>query len=199
MTIPASLEQLIGPPAATPTTPDWDEIYSEYGLVFPPDYQAFVERYPLVEFYEFLAVYHPTSPIWNLFSVMGPQLEDAREYLRRTREPAGGFDPQTGLAIPAGPPVDYRFYPEPGGLVPWGVTVNEGKCLWLTHEDPEQWTVVIANDYRGWWHYRGPLTHFLRDILTARFVCPIFGDHFPDEWAEEGEIRQVTDKIPPEM
>src|ERR1700754_3727709 len=133
MAFPASLERLIGPPVATPRAVDWARVADEYGLVFPADYRAFVECYPPIEFYEFLFLYHPTALDWNLFDVLEPQLEQATEFLRRTRRSAGGYDPRTGNTIPPGPAVDYPLYPHPGGLLPWGVTVNNQKCLWLTH------------------------------------------------------------------
>jgi hypothetical protein len=183
---PALLERIIGPPAAAPIQPDWDAIASEYGIIFPVDYKALAERYTALEVYEFFFIYHPTSQSSNLLSFLDPQVEAINTYLERTRKFAGSYDPQTATITPADPAkeVEYIVHPEPGGLLPWGVTVNAQKCLWLTHEDPEQWTVVIGDDVWGWWHYKGAMTNFLADVISERVVCPVMTETFPEEWLD---------------
>lgn len=191
--IPASLEQLIGPPEASPIPVDWGELRDTLGLRFPSDYREFVERYPPVQFYEFFAVYHPTSPHWNLLRAARSQLDEIRQWQESPCKFKGGYDPHTGTEIRGGGTVDYPVHPDPGGLFPWGINVNAQKCLWLTDENPEKWTVVIADRDLGWWHYNGPVIRFLDEILAGRFVCPVIGDHFPGEWIDEFEVTQSTD------
>ncbi|WP_146778976.1 hypothetical protein [Actinomadura craniellae] len=180
----ASLERIIGPPTVTPVQPDWNTIATEHGIVFPSDYKALTERYTALDIHEFLFIYHPASASGNLLSGRRPQAEDVNSYLERTQKFAGGYDPETATVIPADPTirVDYTIYPEPGGLLSWGVTVNAQKCLWLTHENPEMWTVVIGDNVWGWWHYQGSMTRFLVDVLGEKFTCPLL-DPFPAEWS----------------
>ncbi|MFI0354224.1 hypothetical protein [Actinomadura sp. 9N407] len=185
--IPALLEQIIGPPVVTPLAPDWEAVAAQYGLVFPADYRALTERYSALDICQYFSVYHPTSRSGNLFSVLEAQIQAVKVYLQRTQTFAGGWDPKNATVIPSGEEVevDYDFFPEPGGLLPWGVGENGAKCLWLTHEHPEKWTVVIGDDYFGWWHYKGSMTSFLVDVISQRIVCPVIDDTFPEDWLDE--------------
>ncbi|MGI5170048.1 hypothetical protein ACQEU3_37420 [Spirillospora sp. CA-253888] len=189
--IPVLLERIIGQPIQEPVPPDWRAIADQTGLDFPSDYRSLAERYTALAIFEFFIIYHPTSRQANLLAVMEPQLEMARVYLRWTDEFAGGYDPETGENIPPGGTVDYNFYPETGGLLPWGVTANGQKCLWLTHENPEKWTVIIADDVVGWWHYKGSMTAFLADLISEKFTCPAIGEDFIEEWFEEDDVKQI--------
>jgi hypothetical protein len=81
----------------------------------------------------------------------------------------------SGNEVEAAP---YSYYPEPGGLFPWGATQNGDTLLWLTEADPEKWTIVVT-DGGSWWHFDGGLTEFLVGILGGRVNCPILPEFTP--------------------
>src|SRR5262249_44977111 len=79
------------------------------------------------------------------------------------------------------PDMPYPIFPEPGGVIPWGVTDNGDVCYWKTGlADPNTWTVVV-NESRGpdWEHFKGTMTEFLSAVVSRIHVCSIFPDDFP--------------------
>jgi hypothetical protein len=86
----------------------------------------------------------------------------------------------------------YPYYPEPGGLLPWGVDENGNDYFWLTKGEPSQW-VVVQDEYRG----NGievhdcSMTEFLVGILERR-IEPLASD-YPNEDVytfEPADLRQ---------
>jgi hypothetical protein len=80
--------------------------------------------------------------------------------------------------------IPYPSYPEPGGLLPWGVTANGDWGYWITEPsgDPDAWPIAISVD-RGpeWFRHPGPLTRFLVEVLEGSVRVPFFPDDFPSD------------------
>jgi hypothetical protein len=71
-------------------------------------------------------------------------------------------------------------FPEPGGLLPWGYTIDGFALCWLTNGTPDKWTVVA--DSRGCFaEYPGPMSAFLHDVLTERISWGIFASGVNEE------------------
>ncbi|TMR93295.1 hypothetical protein [Nonomuraea basaltis] len=187
MTTLARLEQVIGPPQGRPAPVDWEALHRRYGLRFPSDYQTLAARYPDLVVAEFLSVFHPASHerAWS-----DRMLDIPRSWSPRW------LDSYTPYEDPI--PVDwngpFRVHPEPGGVFPWGITVNGDFCLWLTDPDPVLWTVLIAERHQVW-HYKGTLTGFLCQVLTREISCPVFPADFPlgDDWQTEQDFSAQGD------
>jgi hypothetical protein len=159
------LSRLLPPPARAPGPPvDWAAVAAEVGVALPGDYRAFIEAYGTGCVDGFLWVLHPTTGNQHLH--LARQVQRQLWALRYLRD--------RGEAVP------YPLFPEPGGVLPWGVTDNGDVCYWRTGGAPDGWTVVV-NESRGpdWDAYPGPLTAFLAAVLSRRHVCPVFPTDFP--------------------
>ncbi|MEU1881173.1 SMI1/KNR4 family protein [Streptosporangium sp. NPDC020072] len=126
----SALDRLIAlvPPPAEPVfgTGSWEELTADTGVRFPADYMAFIERYGRCEFARWMAIYDPREPSkegeWDL-ALWGEEYRDLRD----------------------DSPEDYplAMWPEPGGFVAWGSTIDGETFGWLTVGEPEEWPVLV--------------------------------------------------------
>jgi hypothetical protein len=139
---------------------DWERAEGELGLALPPDYQALAENHPVLRLADFLTVFHPTGRT-EFDTLLGYGLE----LTRAVRDVAADFPEM----------YPYAVYPDPGGLLCWGVTDNGDQCYWLTVGDPGSWPVVIGDDDHSW-RFDGTVTGFLLGLLEGTVRCPLFPD-----------------------
>lgn len=166
---------------------DWEGVQRKLGLEFPAPYRELMDAYPSLWVDEYLLLLHPLRPaVRGLVEEWGFYLERQARFGMpyRVKE----FDPATGETRST--ERRYAYYPEPGGLFPWGETENLTLC-WLTDPDPDQWTVVVC-DQVAHWRYLGGVTDFLADVLSRRLKCPLFAEDWPDPDAEY-EITQFPE------
>ncbi|MFB9835325.1 hypothetical protein [Actinoallomurus acaciae] len=177
MAVLADLEVIVGPPAAVPPPVDWPTLERISGLVFPQDYKELAARYGMLEVDAFLAVNHLGMPAE--VSAMLRQCQETLEGLRILVEDLGFIyvEDDFGREVEAEP---YPFYPDPGGLFPWGATQNGDTLLWLTDLDPNRWTIVVT-DGGTWWHFDGGIVDFLVGILSGTLQCPVLPAFSPSE------------------
>jgi hypothetical protein len=159
------------PPPRYPIEPgspaSWVAAEIELKTILPSDYKAFIDAYGTGSIDEFVTVLnaHSTTSHFRLRDYGQTMLDVTRE-LR-----SGGT-----VNVP------FPIYPEPGGLLPWGVTANGDWGYWITGQpdQSDQWEVVISVD-RGpdWFRHRGPLTRFLVEILDRTTIVPFFPNDFP--------------------
>jgi hypothetical protein len=175
----ADLEALIGPPRKRPPVVDWNTLESGLGLRFPRDHKDLCSRYLSLQFDSFLLWVN--SGIWHPeVSVRGAK--DELEFLRQRKM----HFPEIMLLDDRGRRSEspaFPIYPEPGGLLMWGNTINADHCMWLTDPDPEKWTIVIENS--DFWHFQGGLLEFLVGILDGSVRCPLLPDGFPSSLTVE--------------
>ncbi|TDB90078.1 hypothetical protein [Actinomadura sp. 7K534] len=154
---------------------DWGQLESELGTALPADYKLLADTYPSLKFDDFLGWFSPASP--SDPAIVAQEMMDVLQPLRTRLEGQEDID----VVFSAGnrstlPP--YPVYPQPQGVLQWGMTENGDRCLWLTRGDPDEWTVVVE---RGmWWHFQGGMAEFLVEIMTRRVRCPLFPEDFPD-------------------
>ncbi len=154
------LIRAIPPPAlaAEAYNGPWEPIEAEIGIALPQDYKDFVRLYGSGYFMQFLGIYVPRSKNPNV------RLE------RQVRQICDIFQQIGELAYP--------LWPNPGGLLPFGVTDNGDFLFWLTRGLPESWQVVVWD--RGMQEFEAlgcDLTDFLAGLST--------GEILPREFPEE--------------
>ncbi|MDX3661448.1 SMI1/KNR4 family protein [Streptomyces sp. ID05-26A] len=133
---------------------DWESVEREFGLRFPADYRALLDRFPGGVF-RGGCVYVP-SPVAN-----AGQLEFFRRNLAEMVEIYG--DEGNGYLDR----VPHRMFPEPGGLFLWGQNDSGGSFWWVTDsDDPDQWRVAY-NDRDDWHDHPGPMSRVVHELLVS--------------------------------
>jgi hypothetical protein len=153
-------------PPATPVDAagDWSRVRHSLSNL-PKDYRNLVGQYGAGCFGGFIWVYNPFTANKSLNLLL--QVEVIREVHR-------------SLQIEFGEERSYAYFPEPSGLLPFGVTDNGDYLYWLTVGEPDDWKVVVGAA-------RAPLYEsfnlgacsFLAAVLTRRVRCGIFPKSFP--------------------
>ncbi|MFI0406850.1 hypothetical protein [Actinomadura sp. 3N508] len=179
----ADLRALIGPPELRPPSVLWESLEAELGLALPADYKMLAETYPSLKFDDFLGWFHPGIPADPATTAQG--MKDVLEPLRVRLEGEEWIDfiDENGGRAKRSP---FPVYPEPRGVLQWGMTDNGDRCLWLTSGAPDEWTIVIERS--RWWHFQGGLIDFLVGVLTQQVQCPLFPTDFPESMDVEQSL-----------
>ncbi len=153
------------PPPSVPIAAagDWSDVAKALGTPLPDDYMAFIARYGTGRISGFLWVLNPFEENVHLsFLAQYPRIVAADREIREefTEE----------LPEP--------LYPEPGGLLPWGLTDNGDRLYWQTTGHADSWTIV-ARESRGPESASYPLsmTGLLFAWLSAEIEVPVFPEH----------------------
>jgi hypothetical protein len=161
----SGLIRLLARPTA-PTSPtndfDWSYVEARLGVRLPTDYKQFLGVFGSGEVNGFLLV---ASPVFGDRLIRLEDLVRSRLEIRRALRAAGWDIPPHPLS------------PEPGGLLPWGITRNGDTCFWQTTpaEQQDEWTVtVVESKSQEWIDFDGSLTAFLAAVLTRGLVVPFF-------------------------
>jgi len=146
----------------------WVEVQRALEVALPSDYKQYIRTYGTGQVGGFLWPHNPftESPYLNLIT-QTPKILGA---LRTIKGVWGDLMPS------------YPFFPEPGGLLPWGHTDNGDVLYWQTAGNADQWTIVV-NEARGpkFEHFQQTMMSFLAKILSQQVVSEIFPDDFPDK------------------
>ncbi|MGW6449921.1 hypothetical protein [Lentzea sp. NPDC055074] len=145
---------VLGEVPGGPASIDWRAVEAELGTALPTDYRVYADNYPALCVEGFLHVSHPVGE-WALREAA----EAALVPLRGHREEFPEFVP-------------YALFPEPGGLLPWGITDNGDDLFWSTEGDPDDWRVVVS-DHAEWWTHDGGVLSFLSGLLRREIECPL--------------------------
>lgn len=138
--------ELVAPPpeGVTPLAAEgWDRFIAENGFVPPADYRAMVDRYGVGGFgyYEstgaWLTMLHPVGP--------GTTFVEQSAWQRSVNT---GFQRQFPDQEP-----DWPMWPEAGGFLPWGNTIDGDQIGWLTDGEPDAWQTGM---YGKGEHFRFP-------------------------------------------
>jgi hypothetical protein len=117
------LRELLGEPTWRVPAVDWEGVRARLGFQLPADYREFVDTYGPGMFLD-IRIAGPGAPgDMDLFALLDRK-----------------YDEVTRVARSLTPP----FYPEPGGTVCWGETVDGWSCAWApATADPDEWTVTV--------------------------------------------------------
>ncbi|OXM44817.1 SMI1/KNR4 family protein [Amycolatopsis alba] len=151
---------------ARPKKP-WSDVERELGTRLPSDYKALLTRLPGGVFRN-INIHSPAASeqAWNDFKnnldqelqILG---DEDLEYLAK---------------------VNYRVFPEPGGLLPWGSDGQGGTFCWITEPaDPDTWRITYYSQGSDEWReHPGPVTRLLYEILTNTGEDNILGWDFTE-------------------
>lgn len=142
---------------------NWDDIEDSLGLTLPHDYKKIAETFPQGLFGGVVKVIRPgdAGGVENDFpGYYGYRLDDMRNW----REDESGRFP-----LP--------IFPEPGGLLPWGVSPRAGLFFWVTDgPDPTLWPVVAAEpEFERWVPFDGGVCDFLVAVVSGSFESRLIG------------------------
>lgn len=88
-----------------------------------------------------------------------------------------------------------RFFPQPGGMVPWGRTDRDGVLMWdTTDPDTANWTTVLTeSDFQVWVELPFSASDFIAHAILGRPEgVPVFETH---EQYESGTFWNVYEEI----
>lgn len=136
---------------------DWASIENSLGLTLPGDYKRLVEVFPDGRFQGFLRLIRPGDHKEDETQFLGyyrHRLDDMRRW--REGEPTR---------------FPWPLYPEPGGLLPWGVSIRGDIFFLITDDaDPDSWSVVFAaNDFSRWKQASYSVCGLLIELVTGQF------------------------------
>jgi hypothetical protein len=107
------------------TRGDWELAETKLGTPLPADYKWFIETYGTGEICKgFTAVLNPFAARkrYNLLAVSERHLRGCRRMQEHLPNPV---------------------YPEPGGILPWGINQTSICLYWLTRGKPENWGIEV--------------------------------------------------------
>jgi hypothetical protein len=186
------LARMVSLPSTTRTQEDWEAVERSLGLALPGDYKNLIEVVGPGAFDGYLLLPSPffvskTDNQFDFFQYVD-YAEDAMDApLERGELP-------------------YPLYPDPGGMLVWGGTIDGDLLFWnTTRPDPDTWTVVACDRWPEYWmEFRGSVTGFLVAYLSGTlrpsFLAVDMGEHpttFEAYPVSEQEHRpgQVLDRL----
>lgn len=162
----AKLEVILPPPVAPIEVPggaDWDAVEANLTKL-PGDYRAFIQRYGTGCVDSFMWIFNPGSSNPNLN--LQDQVRRQSEVLREINE--GDME----AIIP--------IYPDPKGVLPFGITDNGDVLFWETGDEPDNWTVAVLEARSSpLLKFEMNMTSFLAGICDGSVICSAFPEDFP--------------------
>lgn len=162
------------PPPVTPretgSTTAWGEVYSRLGEVVPGDYMQFIGRYGTGQIGEFLTVLNPFAENRHANLLIA-----GFEFLGALRTMRTEF-PDT---------VPYPLYFEPGGLLPWGISIDGDIFCWSTFGLSGNWTTVVIGRRTAPEQFALPMSQFLRGVLTSELKALAWPAWVPPQFASK--------------
>ncbi|MFF5125740.1 SMI1/KNR4 family protein [Streptomyces syringium] len=148
------------PPPARPTggQGDWAAVEASLGTRLPSDFKALVATYGRGEFCDVIGLCTPFGED-NPVRLTAELLEDYGS----SRE-----------MFPERYP--YPLFPEPGGLIAWGLTDVGHHLCWLTVGEPDSWPVVVWSRDDDHEEYDCCATDFIEGWVSGRIVSEVMPD-----------------------
>ncbi len=150
---------------------DWGEITNYFGKSLPTDYMLFVDRYGSGEIGNWLTVFNPFSknPNINLtqqFPILLASIAMLKDEFPET--------------------CPYPLMFEPGGLLPWGISIDGDIFCWTTKGLSGKWDVVIMCRHSEPENFEGSMGQFLINAIQGGLKSAAI----PEEWAN-GKIEFI--------
>lgn len=152
MVIDELLQVLPAPDHPAEVGTDWGSVTAKFGGPLPTDYMAFIERFGSGTVNGFLTPFNPFSrnPHVNLLEQVFVQLSALRELRAEFPE----YNP-------------YPLFFEPGGLLPWGLSIDGDVFCWVTQGQSGRWEVVVMPRHSAPERFPMSMTQFLARGITG--------------------------------
>jgi hypothetical protein len=163
------LQEILKPPASPIDAgkgKDWGSITAKFNAPLPTDYMQFIDIYGSGEVGGWLTVFNPFSENQNI------SLLDQFFFL------LSGLN-ATKSEFPESCPYPLLF--EPGGLLPWGISIDGDIYCWLTVGASGKWKTVIIGRHSEPEEYNLTFSMFLVKAITGE----IESNTIPTEWKDE--------------
>jgi hypothetical protein len=139
-------------PAESNSKNNWGEITDQIGEPLPTDYMQFIDAYGSGSLNSLISVFNPFSMNrhLNLMYQMNVQLSALR--LLKTEFPGE---------------ISYPLFFEPGGLLPWAISIDGDVYCWLTKGYSGKWEVVVICRQGGTEHFPMTMSQFLARLIKG--------------------------------
>ncbi|WP_030433562.1 hypothetical protein [Allokutzneria albata] len=160
-----ALLRLVGREPSARASGRWPDLEQRVGFSFPEDYKQLASALPSGCFNNQIAVRFPPAGPADTDSYLA-ELADNSALAREAQE--AGDCP-------------YPVYPDPGGLIFWGSSLESDTFFWRpVGDDPDQWTVVVCDPYRmEWEEHETTMSAFLLGLVTGELSSDVLGDSVP--------------------
>ena len=139
-------------PTETGLAASWGLVTAKFGSPLPTDYMQFIDRFGSGTLNSFLTPFNPFSrdSSTNLFEQTFVQLAALRELRAEFPE----YNP-------------YPLFFEPGGLLPWGISIDGDVFCWLTSGASGAWQIVVVPRHGEVERFQMSMTQFLARAITG--------------------------------
>ncbi|MBX3481976.1 SMI1/KNR4 family protein [Phenylobacterium sp.] len=148
------------PPPERPGDPfpgPWRDIEAKLGTALPSDYKAFVRAYGRGKFMGHIWIWTPRA--WDPYDRLESMAPTVLKLFREDED------------------FTFPLWPEPGGLLPFGSTLDGDYLAWTTYGSPDDWTVTVLDRGMGYQEahtYGCGMTDFLAGVATGEIGAPAF-------------------------
>lgn len=156
------LKQLIPAPDKPVETGDFTTANEKLGIRLPADYFDFLSVYGTGMFGNSLEVYSPFAE--NEYINLFDQIEALRDSYQAMKKIWNSMNLDNVFPVNAGYPFD--FYPEKGGLIPWGCIEGCGIYFYWKTGDHE-WEIVAYSD-DDYQIFQMSMTEFIYNLMTSK-------------------------------
>jgi len=158
------LADLVQAPAGHPWAVDWSAVEARLSSKLPSDYKDYVASFgPGLLEGGYIRVAIPGIPDdWGSINYeLFDHIALGRARLGWSRER-----------------VPHPIWPERGGLLSWGATIDADMFYWDTSTvDSDRWTVVASDRSKDeWFSFAGSMSEFLVALLTRRTDVPFLAE-----------------------
>lgn len=150
-------------PSETSSKNRWAEVTDRFGFPLPFDYTKFIDLYGSGQIGNWLTVFNPFSSNKNIslidqfFSSLSGLSELKKEF------------PDS---------IPYPLLFEPGGLLPWGLSIDGDLFCWATTGTNGKWSIVLICRHSDPEEYRVSFTEFLIEAIKGNIKSAAI----PQEW-----------------
>lgn len=174
-----ALPGLVAQRLEVPLRINWQVVCDGLGTGLPDDYIVLAESYPRLGIGQWLTVTSPTPG-------------DEGGFVEEAREDIAGAEGMAQKEMLGG----YPAFPESGGLLRWGGSIDGDEFHWRTAGRPNEWTVVVAGRNDDWHHYEGSLSSYLAWLCSGTAFPHGIPPNFPGP-EPVVSVRQSTSRVEP--